>query len=99
MFKDMLKETEVYDLVPSTIWKQHWVCHIEPVENGEAVLKYLAPYVYRAAISDRNILNSKDDRVTFRYKDAETKKFKTCTLDVFEFLRRYLQHVLPKSLQ
>jgi len=61
------------------------------------VLKYLAPYVYRVAISDRNILKVNDDKVTFRYKDRKDKSPKTCTLDVFEFLRRFLQHVLPKG--
>ena len=35
--------------------------------------------------------------VTFRYKDREDKKYHMCTLPVFEFLRRYLQHVLPKG--
>ena len=96
-FKERLKNTDLFRLVPSKVWKQEWVCHIEPVGNGEAVLKYLAPYVYRVAISDRNILSVKDGRVTFRYKDSRNDQFKTCTLDASEFLRRFLQHVLPKN--
>ena len=86
LFREMLEKTDFFGLVPSTVWKQEWVCHIEPVGNGEAVLKYLAPYVYRVAISDRNIMKVKKD-----------KTFIPCTLDVFEFLRRFLQHVLPKG--
>jgi hypothetical protein len=65
--------------------------------NGEGVLKYLAPYVYRVAISDRNILMIDDHRVKFQYKGGEDKTFKTRTLDALEFLRRFLQHVLPKG--
>jgi len=96
-FRDALKKVGLYDLVPIQAWKQDWVCDVKTVGNGQAVLKYLAPYVYRSAISDRNLLKIEDGRVTFRYKDRKNKTFKTCTLDVFEFLRRFLQHVLPKG--
>ena len=97
LFKENLKKTDLYTLVPQAAWRQDWVCHITPVGNGHAVLKYLAPYVYRVALSDRSILEVKDDRVTFQYKEPDDKIRKVCTLDVFEFLRRYLQHVLPKG--
>lgn len=96
-FKEMLEETELFQQVQKSVWNQEWVSHIEPVGNGQAVLKYIAPYVYRVAISDRNILTVKDGKVTFRYKNREDKTFKPCSLDVFEFLRRFLQHVLPKG--
>jgi len=96
-FKHALKKEGLYDLVPNTVWNQEWVCDVKAVGNGEAVLTYLAPYVYRIAISDRNILKFKDGKVTFRYKERDTKAFRSCTVTAFEFLRRYLQHVLPKS--
>lgn len=96
-FRDALKKVGLYEQVPQKTWKQDWVCDVKPVGNGEAVLKYLAPYVYRVAISDRNILGVKDDKVTFNYKDQHTKRSEKCTLDVFEFLRRFLQHILPKG--
>jgi len=96
-FRAAVKEAGLYDLVPGNVWKQEWVCDVKAVGNGESVLKYLAPYVYRVAISDRNILNVHNGRVTFRYKDSENDKFKNCTLDAAEFLRRFLQHVLPKG--
>ena len=97
IFQDLLKQTDLYELVSKSVWKQEWVCHIQPVGSGEATLKYLAPYVYRGPISDRNILKYNNDRVIFRYKDQNSKDFKTCCLDVLEFIRRYLQHVLPKG--
>jgi predicted RNA-binding Zn-ribbon protein involved in translation (DUF1610 family) len=97
IFRELLKQTDLYELVPQSVWKKEWVCHIEPVGSGENTLKYLAPYIYRGPISDSNILSVQNDRVAFRYKDQEDKTFKTCTLEALEFLRRFLQHVLPRG--
>jgi hypothetical protein len=94
-FKYALMKANLLNTVPAKVWKQEWVCDVKPVGNGEAVLKYLAPYVYRIGISDRNILSASGGKVTFRYKNRGAKSFETCTLSALEFLRRYLQHVLP----
>jgi hypothetical protein len=62
------------------------------------VLKYLARYTHRVAISNARLLDISDGQVKFRYKDyADAHKQKTMTLDADEFLRRFVQHVLPKS--
>jgi hypothetical protein len=95
--KHAMKEAGLYKQVPAKVWLKEWVCDVKAVGNGQAVLKYLAPYVCRVAISDRNILRLKDGKVTFRYKDREDHTFRFCTLDAFEFLRRFLEHVLPKG--
>lgn len=97
MFREMLKQTDLYELVPKSIWKQEWVCHIQPVGSGESTLKYLAPYIYRGPISDRNILSVQNHRVIFKYQEQGSKTFKTCKLDALKFIRRFLQHVLPKG--
>jgi hypothetical protein len=96
-FREALKQTDLYALVPASIWTQDWVCHVEPVGTGEAALKYLAPYIFRVAISDRNILSVQDDQVTFKYKDAENEEFRTYSLPAVEFIHRFLQHVLPRG--
>src|SRR4030042_4301421 len=67
-FRDALKEAGLYQQVPKQVWKQDWVCDIKAVGNGEGALKYLAPYVYRVAIADRNILKVYDHHVTFQYR-------------------------------
>jgi hypothetical protein len=67
------------------------------VGNGLAALKYLAPYIFRVAISNNRILELADGKVTFRYRTTDTGKLKTCTLPAEEFIRRFLQHVLPKG--
>jgi len=76
-----------------------WVVYAKPPFGGpERVLKYLARYTHRVAISNSRLLDLRDGRVTFRYKDyADDHRQKTLTLDADEFLRRFVQHVLPKS--
>jgi hypothetical protein len=96
-FRYFLKQEGLLYLVPKDVWKTEWVCDVKAVGSGEAVLKYLAPYVYRIGISDRNILSLSNGNVTFRYKKRNSKSFDTCTLPALEFLRRYLQHVLPRG--
>lgn len=96
-FRDMLRETELFDQVPATVWRQDWVVHCKSVGNGRAALKYLAPYIFRVAISNHNILKMEDGQVTFRCKDRESGENQYRTLNVEEFIRRFLQHVLPKG--
>jgi len=98
-FRDALNKAGLLDNVPPETWQQDWVVHIKSVSNGQAALKYLAPYVYRIAISNSNILACNNGRVTFRYKDSNSGRFKTMTLPALEFIRRFLQHVLPKGFQ
>ncbi|NCF64851.1 MAG: hypothetical protein GWP61_02685 [Chloroflexi bacterium] len=62
-----------------------------------AALKYLAPYIFRVAISNSRILKLEDGQVTFRYTASDTGKTRYCTVAAEEFIRRFLQHVLPKG--
>ena len=77
------------------VWKKEWVVHCEPVGSGEAAFKYLAPYVFRVAISNSRIVKL-EGRVTFKYKDSATDQLKFATVSAEEFIRRFLQHVLPE---
>jgi len=96
-FRDALRSTELFDLVPATVWEQDWVVHCKAVGNGETAFKYLAPYIFRVAISNSRILKVEDDQVTFRYRASDSGQAKRCTLAVEEFIHRFLQHVLPKG--
>ena len=96
-FREALKQTDLFSMVPDSVWRQDWVCHIEPVGTGEAALKYLAPYIFRVALSDRNILSVDNGRVNFQYKDSDRDKYQTCSFPAQEFIRRFLQHVLPRG--
>ena len=96
-FRDGLKKTELFDTVPAKVWQTDWVAHCEPVGNGKTALKYLAPYVYRIAITNNRIEKLENRQVTFRFKNSQTNKWKSITLPAFEFMHRFLQHVLPKG--
>jgi hypothetical protein len=96
-FRDALKQAGLFDQVPTEVWQQEWVVHCKPVGKGVGALKYLAPYIFRVAISNRRILKATHGNVTFRYRESDTGHWRTCTLAAEEFLRRFLQHVLPKG--
>ena len=82
-----------------TLFREDWVVYAKPPFGGpEHVLQYLARYTHRVAISNHRLLSVDGDHVTFRWKDyAHHSKSRAMTLTLEEFLRRFLQHVLPKG--
>ena len=94
--RDELKKAELFDQVDKRVWKKQWVVDLKAVGSGEAAFKYLAPYIFRVAISNNRILSLKDGKVTFQYKESATDQTKTSKITAQEFIRRFLQHVLPK---
>jgi hypothetical protein len=83
----------------SPLYQKDWVVYAKPPFGGpEQVLKYLARYTHRVALSNHRLAKLEDGRVTFRYRDyADARKEKLLTLSAEEFLRRFVQHVLPKG--
>jgi hypothetical protein len=80
-------------------YKTKWVVYSEkPFNSPKNLINYLGNYTHRVAISNHRLIACKDDKVTFRYKDYKTGGVKkTMTLDVDEFIRRFLQHILPSG--
>ena len=76
-----------------------WVVYAKPPFGGpEQVLKYLACYTHRVAISNRRLVALEDDEVKFHWKDyAHGGGERTMTLEAPEFIRRFLLHVLPSG--
>lgn len=78
-----------------------WVVYAKrPFSGPDTVLAYLARYTHRVAIANSRLLSCNDGRVTFKWKDyRKTGKYrhKTMTLEVDEFIRRFLIHVLPSG--
>ena len=98
-FLDLARRVLPNDVSLPTI-KQgtRWIVAIRRVEPGpEAVLAYLGRYVHRTALSDRALVAVDGQAVTFRYTDSRTRQTKLMRLPAHEFLRRFLQHVLPKG--
>lgn len=98
-FRDGLRRAGLLDEVDADVWRQEWVVHSQAVGDGRASLKYLAPYVFRVAISDHRIVCCDRGRVTFSYRKSGSNRWRKMTLDAAEFIRRFLQHVLPTGFQ
>jgi hypothetical protein len=95
-----LRQPPEFDRLVGQLRHQHWVVHAKPPFGGpEQVLKYLARYTHRVAISNGRLVAMQDGRVTFRWRDsAHGNQTKLMTLDAVEFIRRFLLHVLPAGL-
>lgn len=104
-FKNRLRqylEAEHQDLlkaIPAKAWKQNWVVDVEPVGSGEAAVKYLSAYVYRTALGSQRIVRDDEGQITFTYRESESGQTKLARVSAEEFLRRFLQHVLPRGFQ
>lgn len=96
-FKDLMRKNRLLHLIPPEVWTMDWNVNCQPVGHSEAAMKYLAPYVFRVAISDSRIISCRDRRVSFRYKKKGSNRPRVMELDVMEFIRRFLQHVLPSG--
>ncbi|MBV8311519.1 MAG: transposase [Planctomycetaceae bacterium] len=86
-------------MVDPAVWRRDWVVHSQAAGDGRQSLRYLAPYVFRVAIGDHRIVSCDDGEVTFVYRRVGSNRPRKMTLDALEFLRRFLQHVLPAGFQ
>ena len=79
--------------------RSEWVVYAKPPFGGpHQVLKYLARYTHRVAISNQRLVALEDGHVTFRWKDySQGNQRTTMTLEATEFIRRFLLHVLPRG--
>jgi hypothetical protein len=84
---------------PAAGRKQHWVVDVQLVGSGEAALQYLSAYVYRTALGPQRIVAVEDQHVTFKFKDRQDQQWHTLRVTAHEFIRRYLQQVLPQGFQ
>ena len=94
--RDELKKAGLSAPVDRRVWQKESVVDCQPVGSGLAAFKYLAPYLFRVALSNNRIVKLADGVVTFKYTESATGTDKFCPLPVPEFSRRFLQHVLPR---
>jgi hypothetical protein len=96
--KAMLRRRRPDLRLPHSAWRKPWIVHIAPWgDGGQAVLDYLARYVFCVAITNARIVGLDDQAVTIRYKQRKSSHWRTCQIVGDEFIRRFLQHVLPKG--
>jgi hypothetical protein len=104
-FKNRLRQgleqehQELLKAIPSRAWRQAWVVDVQPVGRGTTALRYLAAYVQKTALSASRLIACDAHTVTFTHRDRASGQTKTLRLPAHEFLRRFLQHVLPTGFQ
>ncbi len=94
-FCEEMKKADLLSNIPSKVWTIDWNVNCQAIGSSERSIKYLAPYVFKVAISDNRIVKVDGRDVFIRYKKIGSERWRTMKLDVMEFIRRFLQHVLP----
>jgi hypothetical protein len=96
--KALLRQRRPDLALPATVWRTPWIVHITSWGVAEqAVLDYLARYVFRVAITNARLVSLDEKTVTIRYRQRKAARWRTCPIAGEEFMRRFLQHVLPKG--
>lgn len=98
---EALREGGEFRLLLRRLYQKDWIAYAKrPFGGPGQVISYLGRYTHRVAISNRRILSIAGGKVRFAYKDyRQGGKAKAMTLDALEFIRRFLQHCLPKGFQ
>jgi len=94
-----LKQPPAFKRFLTHLYHQAWVVYCKPpLKHPEKVVDYLGRYTHRVALSNDRLVKMENNRVTFRWRDsADNDKIKWLTLEAFEFIRRFLLHVLPEQ--
>jgi len=94
-----LKEASAFKRLLTNLYRQEWVVYCKPpLKRPEKVMDYLGRYTHRVALSNDRLVKLEGNEVTFRWRDsADNDKIKLLTLEAFEFIRRFLLHVLPEQ--
>jgi hypothetical protein len=92
-----LQQSERFAVFLKDLYAREWVVYCKPpFEGPEMVLQYLGRYTHRIAIGNHRIIKIKDGKASFLWRDySDGNRNKIMSLDVFEFIRRFLLHVLP----
>lgn len=96
-FRDAIERAGLLADIPDTVWKIAWNVNCQPVGDAANTLSYLARYVFKVAISESRILGVDEGQVRFAYTKPGGSRRRTMVLAVAEFIRRFLQHVLPSG--
>lgn len=100
VFKTTLarEHPELFKLVPAKAWKRHWNVDSRAAGSGENALRYLSRYIFKTATDNRKIQLLPDGQLLWTYRNNKTGKPASVKLAPMEWMRRYLQHILPSGL-
>ena len=88
---------DLFAQVPAQVWKRHWNVDSRPAGSGQNALRYLSRYVFKTATSNRAVPLTAQGKVRWSYRESQTGRHTWIPLEPLEFMRRFLQHVLPRS--
>lgn len=95
--RDAIDKHGLLGETPGEVWSMEWNVNCRAAGDGSGAVQYLAHYVFKVAIAERRILSVDEHHVRFRYQKPHSSRARTMTLPVMEFMRRFLQHVLPRG--
>ena len=96
-FPNQTDTRAVLGQTPGEVWAMEWNVNCQTAGDGMRALQYPAPYVFKVATSERRIVSVDEHHVRFRYQKPQSNRVRTMTLPIMEFMRRFLQHVLPRE--
>lgn len=94
-FRDAMDAVGLLGEIDPAVWSVDWNVNCQPVGDAASSLKYLSRYVFKVGISDGRIVRADDIEVVFSYRKVNSGRQRTMALPLTEFMRRFLQHVLP----
>jgi hypothetical protein len=103
-YKALMQRYGILDQIDRVVWTKAWNVNSQAVGDGRESLRYLAPYVFRVAIGNHRIKGVEcyadgTGSVTFMVKPSGQRRYRPMTVTAEEFIRRFLQHVLPTGFQ
>jgi len=98
LFREALQKQmpEALAELPARVWQQRWVVHSAAAGSGQNALRYLSRYVFKTATGNRQLQLLPNGRLRWSFRHSGTRAWRHIELEPFEFLRRFLQHVLPR---
>jgi DNA-directed RNA polymerase subunit RPC12/RpoP len=96
-FRELMKDAGMLPKIPPETWRKGWNVNVQAAGSAEQSVKYLAHYVFKTAISNHRIVKCENGKATFKYQKPGSRRTRFMTLPAFEFIRRFLQHVLPSG--
>ena len=92
-----LENPSIYNNLMQSLYNKEWIVYCkEPFKNAKCVIQYLGRYTHRVAISNERIVEVTEDTVEFKWRDyKDDNKMKEMTINIQEFIRRFLLHILP----
>jgi hypothetical protein len=97
LFKEEIRQARLLEPIDPQVWILPWNVQSQANHHSHSAFTYLAPYVFKVAIANQRIVSLTDRTVTCTYRKVGSARLRTAHLDVMEFLRRFLQHVLPEG--